>query len=374
MEKISEAKLKNLMKYEDLRRIKYSEVRNFILDYFKEKKDNYHHIYSAIDPRNEDKIIFCPERIKRYKSTKKIKKEEAKQQCEICEGKTTPIIWQEKLSENDVTFINENLYPAIISLNNEENEEVVLRSIYEQKYKISGLHFINWLSSIHTKDFHNMSVDDANVILKMIAEFEMYLLHSEDSNLPISQSIKDNKHYGYVSIIKNCGKYAGSTIEHPHIQIIHSNIIPRTIEQDTKFLILNKISFIEYIEKIKKDELKILEDEYIKAVIPYFMKRPYHIIIYPKDTVSANLHELTIEEIKSFATFLCKIIGGLKKIFENANIELSYNLLFHTGPVGTLYIELLPYLQTNGGYEQSGLYICDSTPEICKNQIIKEMK
>lgn len=363
-----------LIKFNNVLSQTYTELANLINDYFKTKNQNQINLNRTyIDPRNEERIIFCPSRKKRFKKIRAKIKEPEKNNCEICKGKTTPIIFKEQLSDNSFSFINENLYPVLLPNISQEFEEVVLKSIEQQSIETSGQHFIQWISTNHNIDFHNIKKEDAVIVLKTLSEFEMFLLHSQESKLPLSQNIYSDKHYGYVSIIKNTGRRAGSTVSHPHIQIIHSNIIPRSIENDTRFLLNNKISFIEYIDKITSDELVLIDNEFIKAVIPYFMKRPYHTIIYPVNTKLTNLHELNYNELKSLANILSSVLNSLHKIFKNKKIDFSYNLLFHIGPVGTLYIEIIPFVQTFGGYEQLGLYICEELPEVCRQELKKEM-
>lgn len=51
--------------------------------------------------------------------------------------------------------------------------------------------------------------------------------------------------------------------------------------------------------------------------------------------------------------------------------ELSYNLLFHIGEIGGLYIEILPYTQQMGGFEHLGAYTCLLTAQESTNQYHK---
>ena len=42
--------------------------------------------------------------------------------------------------------------------------------------------------------------------------------------------------------------------------------------------------------------------------------------------------------------------------------ELAYNWIMHEGDIGGMYIELLPWTQEMGGYEQLGIYLCQGRP------------
>ena len=42
---------------------------------------------------------------------------------------------------------------------------------------------------------------------------------------------------------------------------------------------------------------------------------------------------------------------------ERAGRVHAYNLVFHTGPIGGLYVEAIAPTQTVGGFEQAGMWI-----------------
>lgn len=366
-------KFNSLIRYNNILGKNYSDIISLIGNVFENTSYSSYETNVQIDPRNNKRIIYCPERKQRYSVvppsiTRNNKK------CAICSGDTTPIIMKEELSNNSYTFINENLYPAVVPFQSADAEiEQVILNDYSGKYQTGfGTHFVQWISTKHNDDFDTLNISDIIVVFKMLGEFEMYLLHSPNSKLPLTHSVGTDKHYGQVSIIKNCGFLAGSSMEHPHIQIIHSNIIPASIEADTDFLLKNKCTFIEYLDSVNRDELLIYEDDYIKAIIPYFMWRPYHTIVYPINNKLTHLHELNYNELFSLSKVINQLLLKLKDIAAKRNIEFAYNILFHTGPVGTFYIEIIPVFQTYGGYEHLGLFICEENPEICQNNLVFE--
>ena len=49
--------------------------------------------------------------------------------------------------------------------------------------------------------------------------------------------------------------------------------------------------------------------------------------------------------------------------------EVAYNLVFHNGVAGGLYVEVLPWMQERGGYESLGLGLCEGTPESAAERV-----
>jgi hypothetical protein len=115
-----------------------------------------------IDPRNGDRILYHSSRARRpHDNVPEGKVTIPQHECVICQGDTTGVIDVADLSEG-FTFINKNLFPILYPL--------------EDRGVASGLHLLQWSSSLHEKDWHNMPQRDRVVVMKRLAALEETLL------------------------------------------------------------------------------------------------------------------------------------------------------------------------------------------------------
>lgn len=294
----------------------------------------------ARDPRNGAITIFCPNRCKRpdnYNGNE-IKPRGDQKSCPICEGNTSPVLMTKPLPSGAYAFINENIYPFLNPEGTPNNKDTP---------SISGINLLLWPTNEH-KDIQEMSPEDHAVSFEMLGELE---------------SILKNKHK-HVQIIKNTGKAVGGSIEHGHYQIAGLSFYPKKIEEDILFLNEGGISFAQYMLNQTPQELKIKEYSSAVVLTPYFMRRPLDALIIPKNPLLDSVRKMDKQQILDFARATSDIASALSNIMPRMKKEFAYNFVFHTGPLGTMYIEVLPYTQEEGGFEKSGLNVCQSSPEI----------
>ena len=317
-----------------------------------------------IDPRTGDKVAYSASRKLRPHDRGSAAESSAEpvDSCPICRGETTSVIDVASLSEG-FTFINENLYPILYPREGEGPLDGVDSAVLAPLGKeVAGAHFVQWASTRHDRDIHNMPAEDVKVILERLAALEARLLHSEDSGMPTAPSGNGHNHYGYVGVIKNFGRLVGGSISHGHMQVIHTNILPRAIADDADFLRRVGQSFSEFLLHENPEELLVKDYAYVSVVVPYFMKRPLDAIIMVRDASRNSLHDLNGAELDSLAAALSGLTGAVTRLMPRMGLELAYNLVFHTGPIGGLYVEVFPLTQVLGGYEKIGLYLCEGLP------------
>lgn len=320
----------------------------------------------ACDPRSGVMTVFNPARAKRpHDWAAKTPSESASTKpCPICEGKTTGVIDVRPLSEG-FTFINKNLFPCFYLPSDKAAEQVLLQPFdRESSQEAHGLHFLQWTSSIHERDWHNMPTKDLAVVLKRMGALEKKLLTESKGKMPETTAFNPNhRTFGFVSIIKNYGAPVGGSLTHGHQQIIHGNLLPGAIFDDRSFLLRTGRSFLSFMQEVLSQELVVRDCKEALLTVPYFMKRPYQMLLLLKDPKKCFLHELTDEEYEAAAEGWAAAARAFVEIMPKMGRETAYNVLVHNGPSGGLYIEFLPYTQETGGYEQLGLYVCHETPE-----------
>lgn len=317
--------------------------------------------YYQIDPRGGERVVYSEARAKRPHDTAPLERPRGQKGCVVCEGKTTSTIDIAPLTEG-FTFINKNLFPVVYpygegSLTEGGEGDLVPKT----GYKAVGTHFLQWTSNQHDRDFDNMKPEDIFVVLRRLALFEERLLHSPESGMPISHRLQDGDHYGYIGVIKNVGRLVGGSLVHGHHQIVHTNIEPRRIEEDQGFRERGRC-FSEYILQSNPQEYTVKEYQGVVLLVPYFMRRPLQAMIVVRDSSKGYLHHLNKEELYSLGLALRDISAAVVALMPRLGRELAYNWIMHEGDIGGMYIELLPWTQEMGGYEQLGIYLCQGRP------------
>lgn len=297
----------------------------------------------AIDPRDDSITIFCSARNKRPNGyvNGNGEKQNTEAPCPLCDEiiETTPIILSSKLRKGVYAFVNENLYPF---LSPNGCSDMIGDGI------ISGAHFLIWPTTEH-KDIHEISYKDHTVSFELMADLESRLIE---------------RGFDHVQFIKNTGKIVGGSVEHGHYQAAGMNVFPKKIQNDVDFLEKSKESFVKYLSRENPENLKLRDYGSLSLVVPYFMRRPLNVIIYPNDFSISSLRGLGKEQRKDFARATSDISDVLSRLMPSIEKEFAYNFVFHTGPVGTMYIEILPHTQGEGGFEQAGLSVCQSSPKL----------
>jgi len=344
---LSEDSIRKILQYEVLTDLGIDEIRRAFIEeegIAEFAPDGFF----RTDPRNGVQIVYNSARARRphdnRPASSKVKFDSDQRDCLICQGRTTRVLDLAPLSEG-FTFINKNLFPIFFPF--EEDRHAPGESVIDGD-SVHGYHFLQWTSSFHDKDWHNMPFSDRVVVLERLAALEQKMLVSPDI---------------YVSIIKNYGHLVGGSLAHGHQQISVSNITPNCIFLDQQFKEKFGEPFSAYM--LRENPSSLLIRDYGPAVLmtPYFMRRPYDMFLLLKDTTKSYLHDLTEDEIAATADGWHDAIKIMLDVMPAIGKEAAYNVTTHNGTGGGLYFEFLPYTQEMGGFEHLGLYLCQGNPE-----------
>jgi galactose-1-phosphate uridylyltransferase len=312
----------------------------------------------AVDPRSGEVTLFNERRARRPQdygtspaaaghsdSTHGVSEEgsgaESRQRsepCKICNGETTAILDLQPLSDG-FTFINENLYPVAFPGRNAE---------------AYGLHFLQWTSSYHDRDWPELTAEDRLQVLTRLSMLERQLLTLVDFPDPPSDR--------HVSIIKNVGKSVGGSLSHGHQQIVLSNVAPRRVHENRRFGERFGTYYSSFMMKRNPSELTVAGWEHGRLMVPYFMRRPYDMQFVLSDPRPQYLHDMTVPQLKDMGGAIATGMRLMRSILAELGREVAYNIVFHTGPGAGIYLEFLPFTQENGGFEQLGLSVCQGAP------------
>lgn len=330
-----------------------------------------------VDPRNGVLVIYNSSRAKRVHTTidNNTPINEPKQ-CPICAGKSSDIFDLAEHSEG-FSFINKNIYPIFHPIDEvpNENADYFLHQDNEHKGRASyGFHLLQWTSSIHHKDWHNMPFADLLISFKQLAKVEETLLYQPTNFMSRSFTrMQQRVVSGYVTIIKNHGAAAGASLTHGHQQIAYSNILPQRFFNNLRFRKRHNKSFSLFM--LEENPQKLLVKDYgdVVLLVPYFMKRPLDMLLIVKDTSKRYLHQLSEQETVQVTKGIQEAVQSIKALMKKMDMPPAYNMIINNGPGCGLYIEFLSQTQKMGGYEQIGLYVCQASASNSAKQLRQQI-
>lgn len=267
--------------------------------------------------------------------------------CIVCECRLTPVVDMAPLCKDHRTFITPNLFPMVYPFPPGQAEGN------------RGVHLLQWCSTLHDADIHNMCSHDLDVVFARLAALEEFLLHGKAPGFP-----RDSEdHFGFAAIMKNRGFKVGGSVEHGHQQIAHLSVLPQRIAEDRDFMEAEGVAFADHLRTAARPDLVVAEfPGGVSALVSPFMRRPLEAVIVPPRDGGEYLHHLDEAVRNGLAAALREMTGALSLLMEQRNLSFDYNLAFHTGPVGLLYVEILPYTQPYGGFEHLGHFLCQDSP------------
>lgn len=161
----------------------------------------------------------------------------------------------------------------------------------------------------------------------------------------------------YVTIFKNQGQSAGTSILHSHSQIIAFNHVPRRVEDKTTAIKKHeRCPYCTIIFSERDSIRKCFENEEFIAFCPYASRFPFELWIFPKQH-SRSLLDLNLPELSKI---MLKALNRLKTLKASFNYELYYS------PFGAdlhFHIEITPRFTIWAGFEQFGTIINPMPPE-----------
>ena len=310
-----------------------------------------------IDPRNDDRVIFNSARARRPHDNKPAEApaSAAQETCIVCDDRTTRVVDLAPLSQG-FTMINKNLYPILHPLaGRQRGADEGLRAV--------GFHLLQWTSSYHHLDWHNMPLADLEVVLERLARLEQTLLRCGHRAMPDNASWGDHSGgAGFVGIVKNYSHLVGGSIAHGHQQIALTNNMPRRMEHNLRFEQRRGERYADYILRHNPSELLVHDYGPAVLLVPYFMRRPYDTQLVLRDTSRRYLHQLDQQELAAVARGWRDSLAAIRAVMPAIGREVAFNVTTHNGPGAGLYFEFLPYTQEMGGYEHLGLVMCQADP------------
>ena len=184
--------------------------------------------------------------------------------------------------------------------------------------------------------------------------------------------VTEDPRVAHATLFKNHGERAGTSLEHPHSQIVGTPIIPPQVRErmetalrfydETGDCIICSMLADELVDQVRVVEQN---DDFV-AFIPFAAISPFHLWIFPLRH-AATFPEATDPELASLGRILRSVLRRVYYGLENPD----YNLSVRTPPREAngmkyyhWYLSITPRVTRLAGFEMgSGMFINTSLPE-----------
>jgi len=307
-------------------------------------------------------IIIARERAKRPRDLKRKEKEEKKlpgfdPTCPFCPGneKMTPQeIWSKKRGRRWTIRVIPNKYPALVPLGELERET----QGFFLKMSGVGVHEVIIETPLHNKGLGNLPLQQVE---EVCLSFRNRFLE-----------LKGDKRTKMILIFRNHGESAGTSLVHPHSQLIALPLVPARIRHHLEEAMRyyddhGSCVFCDMITEELGAKKRIIHDkDQFVAFHPFASRVPFETWILPKKH-NASFGNISSDECRKMA-FVLKWV--LEKLYLRLG-DPDYNLIIRTSPLKDReedyyhwYVQILPRLATPAGFELgSGIYITTVLPE-----------
>jgi len=221
-----------------------------------------------------------------------------------------------------------------------------------------GAHEVIIESPMHNKDLWEMELQEIESVIE--AYRQRYLAFESAPSLQ------------YVLIFRNHGTQAGTSLVHPHSQLIAAPVMPHQLQVEMQgsaayWEYLDKCVFCAMVaEETKNRERIVLETDHFVVATAFAGRYPFETWVIPKRH-SIRFAAMSEEEARDLARVLRDTLGALARTLNRP----SYNFAINTAPAAEhnvrayhWHVELFPRITTPGGFELgSDVYINIVAPE-----------
>lgn len=308
-------------------------------------------------------VIYAPARRKRPRDFQKSEHERVQPpphdaNCPFCPG-------NEHMLDSIITEIKDpegfwkvrlipNKYPALIPKDSIRRHN---KGIYFSM-KGFGYHEVVIETPYHNRQIAQMSEQDVALII------EIY--HKR------YQELMEEKMNMMIIIFRNYGQRAGTSLIHPHSQIISTGMVPRHVRWREEMALRyfdewGRCVYCDILEYEMKDKRRIVyENDLFVAFVPFAAEVPFEILIMPR-IHKANFGDISEHEKSSLASALKYILERLRRKLNDPDYNYTVNTSVRyriEEPQLHWHMLIRPRLTTRAGFEiGSGININPSLPE-----------
>ena len=247
-----------------------------------------------------------------------------------------------------------NAFPAL----RPEGEVMVREPHWFTSVTGVGAHEVLIESPMHNADPATMTVEECTRVLTAAAErFE---------------ALQQDRRLSYIAFFRNHGLPAGSSLTHPHTQIIATPIAPTNVREEVEEARRHYDDRLHcvYCDTIQREsdagERIVLETDSYCVFEPFASRWPFETWIVPREHAAA-FRPGDASDIQAFAHAARTTLNAL----HGALGDPAYNLVMHEAPLRDScedyyhwHIEIIPRLTRIAGFEWgTGFYINPTMPE-----------
>jgi len=266
--------------------------------------------------------------------------------CFFCPGneKTTPPEIG-RVEEKDSWKIRwfPNKFPAVV----EKGDPKLKKKKFFTYRAAYGSHEVIAETPNHYHELDDLPVEHLAEVLKV------YVLRIK--------TLSKKKNVKYVSVFKNQGADAGTSLVHTHTQIATVPMVPPLVKEEVSASIKKgKCLYCEIIRKEEKSKRKIYSSKDFISFAPFASRFSYEAWIFPRK------HMRSITDMDD--RLLLELAKVLKKhLVKLRSINADYNFVLHYAPKGKdlhFHIEIIPRMGKWAGFEYATDIIINSvSPE-----------
>lgn len=185
-------------------------------------------------------------------------------------------------------------------------------------------------------------------------------------------ALKRDPHVKLIIVFKNKGSVAGTSLPHPHSQIVATPVEPPLARRRynvarTYYAGCGRCLYCDILEKERSAGRRVvMETDRFLAFHPFASRWPFETWIMPKKHRS-SFGDASSEELAELAPLLGSVLRGLQDKLGDPD----YNLVVHSAPTKDSvkpyfqwHVQIVPRLTTAAGFEiGSGMYINTAVPE-----------
>ena len=315
------------------------------------------------NPATKEWVIIATERAKRPEDFIGGGEEEEpipefSPKCPFCPGneeKTPPEITANRSDGKWSLRVVPNKFPALVPVGEDEREE---EHNFFRSMNGLGQHEVIIETPRHDLSIGRVGDDKAIEIVTAFRDRYRDLISDDRFKL--------------VKIFRNNGKAAGTSLIHPHSQIVATPVVPlhirHRLEEATRFYDNHgECVFCRIIEMERREKARVVMDEGDFIVIePFAARFPFETWILPREH-HATFGEVDDAELAVFARILNRFLEKLIRALNNP----AYNMVLRTAPSGEegeeyyhWHVQIIPRLTTPAGFELgTGVFINTTLPE-----------
>lgn len=282
-----------------------------------------------------------------------------REDCPFCPGnesKTPPAVFS--ISARNVSDWSVRVVPNKFAALNPN-----LSTKREQRGKFLRADGFGIAEVIIETPLHNLTIAtmDAEQVQKILLAYKQRYLE-----------VAQSKNINLITIFRNFGVRAGTSLEHPHSQLIATPIIPPHVRdpfQQAMYYYDSQGScvYCDMVnEELEQKERIVLESKHFVAACPFASRTPFETRIWPKRHTPAY-GQISEAEVADLAYVLKTVLAKIR-IGLNAP---HYNYVIRSAPIGDedtrylhWYMVIIPKITTPAGFEiGTGIYINVVPPE-----------